>query len=128
VPLSFDTIASGLVPHLPAHAVQTSTCQWSTCHEALDYTSTIPHWNECHLFLINQLWKLQSLRLQRTFCLWNDCHKAFSRPSDLDRHVQSIHFGVHSHCTVIGCSNNRGNGFSRADKLRNHEKKAHGMH
>jgi hypothetical protein len=54
--------------------------------------------------------------------------KEFKRPGDLDRHVQSIHFSVRSNCRVMGCSNNRGNGFSRSDKLRDHEKKAHVMH
>jgi hypothetical protein len=128
VPLSFSSTASGSGFTWQAPVPHTSTCQWSGCQEALDHTLLISHWKEYHLIPINQLWKAQPLGSKHTFCLWNGCHKEFKRPSDLDRHVQSIHFSVHSSCRVIGCSNNRGHGFSRPDKLRDHEKKAHGMH
>jgi hypothetical protein len=127
-PFSFSSTPSSSGSTWPAPVVQTSTCRWSGCHEALDHTLIVTHWKEYHLIPINQLWKAQPLGSKHTFCLWNGCHKEFKRPSDLDRHVQSIHFSVHSNCRVIGCSNNRGHGFSRPDKLRDHEKKAHSMH
>jgi hypothetical protein len=64
---------------------------------------------------------------KQAFCLWNDCHKPFKRRTDLDRHVQSMHLGITFHCTVFGCDNKGGMGFSRADKLKVHEKEVHGF-
>jgi hypothetical protein len=102
-------------------------CQWASCHEGFYSCDVLAHWEDVHLASINTLWKQQPVGSKRSFCLWGGCHKEFKRASDLDRHVQSIHLGLHSNCRVIGCHNNRGRGFSRPDKLRDHEKKLHSM-
>jgi len=103
-----------------------STCDWSGCNTIHLSSSMLAHWTSTHLGPISDLMKLQPPAQKQAFCLWNDCHKAFNRRPDLDRHVQSVHLGVRSHCTVSGCDNNGGKGFPRLDKLKAHEKKYHG--
>jgi len=100
-------------------------CLWPNCNTTHPDTSTLlAHWKAFHLPPINALSKLQSPE-QKHYCLWNGCHKQVNRPSDLDRHVQSLHLGQHRDCFVPGCANNGGRGFMRQDKLRAHEKKVH---
>ncbi|KAG4428715.1 hypothetical protein IFR05_015801 [Cadophora sp. M221] len=60
-----------------------------------------------------------------TFCTL--CPASFTRPSDFQRHHESVHLGIKYHCFWIGCSNNRGNGYCRAEKLRTHQRKVHGL-
>jgi hypothetical protein len=103
-----------------------STCDWFSCNTTHLSSSMLAHWTSTHLDPISALMKLQAPAQKQAFCLWNDCHKKFSRRTDLDRHVQSIHIRINSHCTVSGCDNNGGKGFRRPDKLKAHEKKAHG--
>jgi len=60
-------------------------------------------------------------------CLWKDgCDKSFKRISDLERHWQSVHLLERYHCIFNGCDDNGGQGFSRRDKLTEHERKKHG--
>jgi Zinc finger, C2H2 type len=53
------------------------------------------------------------------------CDITFSRPSDLDRHMDAIHHRRRPQCSVPGCTNNKGEGFSRPDKFREHMRKQH---
>lgn len=69
----------------------------------------------------------QSRAPQQYFCLWSTCHTPFARPSDLDRHVRSLHLDIRRHCTVPGCADNAGRGFKRADKSRAHLRGVHGL-
>jgi Geminivirus Rep catalytic domain len=62
---------------------------------------------------------------QRTPCSF--CTETFARPSDLDRHWQSVHLGIKYHCFWLGCHNNRGRGYCRLEKLRTHQKQKHGF-
>lgn len=63
---------------------------------------------------------------QRTPCAWPMCSESFARQSDLQRHMDSVHLGIKHHCFWPGCSNNRGNGYCRLEKLRTHQKQKHG--
>ncbi|KAI1121792.1 hypothetical protein F5Y10DRAFT_288041 [Nemania abortiva] len=54
-----------------------------------------------------------------------DCGKLFVRNQDLNRHVRSIHCGERHDCPVAACPNNRGEGYSRPDKLKQHMDKKH---
>lgn len=60
-----------------------------------------------------------------TFC--NLCPASFTRYSDYERHWQSVHLGIKHHCFWPGCSNNRGNGYCRAEKLKTHQRRVHGL-
>lgn len=60
-----------------------------------------------------------------TPCWWPDCNKTFTREKDCDRHMSSVHFRVSLNCTISDCHNNRGKGYSRADKLHEHQRKHH---
>jgi hypothetical protein len=62
---------------------------------------------------------------RRTPC--THCTETFARPSDLDRHWQSVHLGIKHHCFWLGCPNNRGKGYCRLEKLRTHQRKKHGF-
>ncbi|KAE9370826.1 hypothetical protein N431DRAFT_559898 [Stipitochalara longipes BDJ] len=53
------------------------------------------------------------------------CSITLSRPSDLDRHMNTIHRHRRPRCSVPGCTNNRGKGFSRFDKYREHMRTQH---
>jgi hypothetical protein len=65
------------------------------------------------------------LPLERTSCVYDGCLKTFTRTSDLDRHVLNVHNRVGHHCQVPACSNNKGNGYCRPDKLKEHMWKKH---
>ena len=60
----------------------------------------------------------------RTPCTF--CMATFTRPYDLERHVQSIHLDIRHHCTWLGCTNNKGKGYCRIEKLRKHQRDNHG--
>ncbi|KAH7348757.1 hypothetical protein BKA65DRAFT_584620 [Rhexocercosporidium sp. MPI-PUGE-AT-0058] len=60
-----------------------------------------------------------------TFCTL--CPASFTRPSDFQRHHESVRLGIKHHCFWPRCSNNRGNGYCRAEKLRTHQRKVHGL-
>jgi hypothetical protein len=63
---------------------------------------------------------------QRTPCPL--CTETFARPSDLNRHFQSVHLGIKYHCDYwLGCPNNRGKGYCRLEKLRTHQREKHGF-
>jgi hypothetical protein len=62
---------------------------------------------------------------ERTSCVYDGCLKTFTRTSDLDRHVLNVHNRVGHHCQVPACSNNKGNGYCRPDKLKEHMWKKH---
>lgn len=64
---------------------------------------------------------------QRTPCTWGMCSESFARPTDLQRHVDSVHLGIKYHCTWFGCHNNRGKGYCRLEKLRTHQREKHGV-
>ncbi|KAH6705246.1 hypothetical protein BKA61DRAFT_739664 [Leptodontidium sp. MPI-SDFR-AT-0119] len=54
------------------------------------------------------------------------CGKIFTRPGDLARHRQQ--HGVPQHpCLIHGCNRRRSRAFYRADKLRDHQRKKHGI-
>ncbi|PMD21161.1 hypothetical protein NA56DRAFT_645863 [Hyaloscypha hepaticicola] len=56
------------------------------------------------------------------------CSESFARPSDLNRHVQSLHLGIKYHCDFwLGCPNNGGKGYCRLEKLRTHQREKHGF-
>ena len=60
----------------------------------------------------------------RTPCTF--CMATFTRPYDLERHVQSVHLDIRHHCTWLGCTNNKGMGYCRIEKLRKHQRDNHG--
>ena len=60
-------------------------------------------------------------------CIYGSCTKTFTRAADLDRHVLNVHNRVGHHCQVLGCNNNKGNGYCRPDKLKDHMWKKHGL-
>jgi hypothetical protein len=56
------------------------------------------------------------------------CTESFARPSDLNRHWQSVHLGIKYHCDYwLGCPNNGGKGYCRLEKLRTHQREKHGF-
>ena len=61
----------------------------------------------------------------RTFCTL--CPASFTRASDYPRHWDSMHLGIKHHCFYLGCGNNRGNGYCRAEKLKTHRQRVHGL-
>jgi hypothetical protein len=77
-------------------------------------------------------------RYQRTPHVCNDCGTSFTRPTDLNRHMRTIHEYSELWCPVAGCKRNvnhfvpeeskgkRGYGaFKRMDKLRSHIRNSH---
>lgn len=64
---------------------------------------------------------------EKILCIYGGCAKTFTRTADLDRHVLNVHNRVGHHCQVPGCSNNKGNGYCRPDKLKEHMWKKHGL-
>jgi hypothetical protein len=58
-------------------------------------------------------------------CVYNGCTKTFTRTADLDRHVLNVHNRIGHNCQVPDCSNNKGKGYCRADKLKEHMWKKH---
>ena len=65
--------------------------------------------------------------VQRMPCSWPTCTESFTRPSDLQRHIEAVHLGIKYHCLWIGCPNNGGKGYCRAEKLRTHQRQKHGF-
>lgn len=61
----------------------------------------------------------------RTSC--STCLLTFGRKTDLERHLKSIHFDNHASnaCFISGCDNNKGKGYSRRDKLTEHQWRKH---
>lgn len=53
------------------------------------------------------------------------CNTSLSRSSDLNRHMNTIHRHCRPQCSVPGCTNNQGRGFSRPDKLAEHMRTQH---
>jgi hypothetical protein len=64
---------------------------------------------------------------EKISCVYGGCLKMFTRTADLDRHVLNVHNRVGHHCQVLGCGNNKGNGYCRPDKLKEHMWKKHGL-
>jgi len=64
---------------------------------------------------------------QRTPCPWITCSETFVRATDVNRHIEAVHLGIKHHCIWIGCSNNRGNGYCRLEKLKSHQRQKHGF-
>jgi hypothetical protein len=61
----------------------------------------------------------------RVSCTEPGCNVTFSRESDRRRHVRTIHqLNAGYYCKEIGCSR-RGEGYSRKDKLIEHQRKKH---
>ena len=59
-------------------------------------------------------------------CDYAGCGKIFVRPGDLTRHRQQ--HGVPQYpCLIHGCNRRHSNAFYRADKLRDHQRKKHGI-
>jgi hypothetical protein len=58
-------------------------------------------------------------------CIYDGCVKTFTRTADLYRHVLNVHNRIGHHCQVLGCSNNKGKGYCRSDKLKEHMWKKH---
>lgn len=58
-------------------------------------------------------------------CTWPGCKALLSRPSDLNRHLNTKHRRRRYHCQVRNCGNNRDRGFSRKDKMRSHMQTQH---
>lgn len=76
--------------------------------------------------LMPQPAQLATMGKPRTGCTWYGCNESFARHTDLDRHVQAVHYGIKHHCTWLGCANNHGKGYCRLEKLRTHQKEKHG--
>lgn len=59
-------------------------------------------------------------------CPQKECPFAVGRKSEVERHYRNAHCGRYSYtCDVYGCENNKGRGYSRIDKLREHQWKRH---
>ena len=67
--------------------------------------------------------------LARFPCTYPGCTKDFKRRSEMTRHYRQVHdlFGPKFSCSYHGCSRHGFNGFARKDKLRDHQKAAHGV-
>lgn len=70
--------------------------------------------------------------IPRMPCMWQGCIETFSRSTDIPRHIQVVHLQQKFHCQVLNsdgtlCVNNHGMGYSRHDKLREHQKRKHGV-
>ncbi|KAH8589356.1 hypothetical protein B0O99DRAFT_337396 [Bisporella sp. PMI_857] len=68
----------------------------------------------------------------RTTCPWPGCLQTFARLTDVDRHIDSVHYGIRHHCTWIEpnglpCRDNNGNGYCRLEKLNAHQRQKHGI-
>ena len=53
------------------------------------------------------------------------CGRSFTRRTDLARHMTTMHSNARYDCTIPGCHNNRGKGYCRPDKVREHLWKHH---
>lgn len=63
----------------------------------------------------------QKQSIPRHRCPQTTCSLVFGRKSELERHFRTVHCGRFSYaCNVNGCENNKGRGYSRVDKLREH--------
>jgi hypothetical protein len=58
-------------------------------------------------------------------CFFDGCATTFTRKADLDRHVLNVHNRIGHHCQVPGCNNNKGKGYCRPDKLKEHMWRKH---
>lgn len=94
-----------------------------------DLTQGIGLYTPCGQGLIDDLRSITGagLPLERISCVDGDCRSTFTRTADLDRHVLHVHNRFGHHCQVQGCSNNKGNGYCRPDKLKEHMWKKHGL-
>jgi len=54
----------------------------------------------------------------------SSCNKSFSRSTDLNRHFHQVHHRLRWNC-YLNCGNNRGNGWSREDKWKEHIRREH---
>jgi hypothetical protein len=105
-----------------------NACNWSSC---LTTHSTpqalLTRWEVTHLLPLIALSQLQPQSQIQYLCLWSNSHETSKRPSDLDRHVQSIHLSLRFHCYEPDCDDNIGKWFARADRLKIHERGVHGL-
>jgi len=60
-------------------------------------------------------------------CISPTCATTFSRIGERDRHFRAVHQRIRHHCGVIGCEDNKGQGYCRSDKLKEHIAKRHGL-
>ncbi|KAF4633680.1 hypothetical protein G7Y89_g4422 [Cudoniella acicularis] len=72
------------------------------------------------------MWPVVPSTARRTACSWEGCQESFARAADLQRHIESVHYGIKYHCAWFGCSNNGGKGYCRLEKLRTHQRQKHG--
>jgi hypothetical protein len=58
----------------------------------------------------------------------NRCNRTFTKPSDLERHIVSVHQAVQGRflCPIGGCIKSQGVGYTRQDKVTEHLWKKHG--
>jgi hypothetical protein len=61
----------------------------------------------------------------RSKCTQPGCTVTLSRPNDLGRHIRAVHLRRRCYCSVRNCANNKGQGFSRFDKIKGHMKTHH---
>ena len=63
----------------------------------------------------------------RFMCSHPGCNKTFSRIGDRRRHLEKQHGPPQHSCSSRNCNKKGLNGFRRPDKLRDHQRKVHGM-
>ena len=63
----------------------------------------------------------------RFVCTHLRCNKTFSRIGDLRRHKNTQHRPPQYNCSMSTCNRKGANAFRRGDKLREHQRKVHGM-
>ena len=71
---------------------------------------------------------LAAITQPRVACVYPGCIKDFKRRPDMLRHYKQVHdrHGPKLNCPWVGCSRWGANGFARKDKLRDHQRGAHG--
>lgn len=84
----------------------------STARRSISYETLSPNYHQ---------------RQSRHRCPRLMCPFTFGRKGDLERHFRTVHCGRFSYsCGVGGCENNKGRGYSRRDKLKEHQWRRHG--
>ncbi|KAG9228443.1 hypothetical protein BJ875DRAFT_240437 [Amylocarpus encephaloides] len=73
-----------------------------------------------------QITRSSNVNINARTCNFPKCGKVLTRKSGLRRHQKS-HFPPEFHCLVHGCKYRDEKGFTRADKLRDHQRRGHRM-
>lgn len=88
-------------------------------------------WQDCDRKEVKKFKSLAALKkhlkqhVRGQWCLHGNCNAAFSRKSDLERHVQTKHSSDRTYLCPVDTCDRSVDGFKRKDKLDDHIKKVH---